>query len=40
MREAMEEVLYDNGVDVVLNGHLHEYERTNPVFVSPLGLSA
>ncbi len=34
MREAMEEVLYSNGVDVVLNGHLHEYERTNPVFVS------
>ena len=34
MREAMEQVLYSNGVDVVLNGHLHEYERTNPVFVS------
>lgn len=32
MREAMEQVLYSNGVDVVLNGHLHEYERTNPVF--------
>lgn len=36
MREAMEELLYENGVDVVLNGHLHEYERTNPVFVSAL----
>ena len=36
MREAMEEMLYENGVDVVLNGHLHEYERTNPVFVSYL----
>ncbi len=36
MREAMEQVLYSNGVDVVLNGHLHEYERTNPVFVSHL----
>ena len=37
MREAMESVLYDNGVDVVLNGHLHEYERTNPVYVSCFG---
>lgn len=35
MREAMETLLYDNGVDVILNGHLHEYERTNPVYVSP-----
>ena len=34
MRESMEEMLYENGIDVVLNGHLHEYERTNPVFVS------
>lgn len=36
MREAMESVLYENGVDVVLNGHLHIYERTNPVYVSIL----
>lgn len=36
MREAMETMLYSNGVDVVLNGHLHEYERTNPVYVSHL----
>lgn len=35
MREAMETLLYENGVDVILNGHLHEYERTNPVYVSP-----
>lgn len=34
MREAMEPLLYANGVDVILNGHLHEYERTNPVYVS------
>lgn len=40
MREAMEEMLYTNGVDIVLNGHLHEYERTNPVFVSLLLASA
>lgn len=34
MREAMENVLYASGVDVILNGHLHVYERTNPVYVS------
>ncbi|KAK9824485.1 hypothetical protein WJX72_010710 [[Myrmecia] bisecta] len=31
MRQAMEDLLYDAGVDLVLAGHLHEYERTNPV---------
>ena len=35
MRLAMEDVLYSNGVDVILNGHCHEYERSNPVYVSP-----
>lgn len=41
MRLAMEEVLYDNGVDIVLNGHCHEYERSNPVYVSlhPVSVS-
>ena len=34
MRLAMEDVLYDAGVDIVLNGHCHEYERSNPVYVS------
>ena len=34
MREAMEDVLYANGVDVILNGHLHVYERTFPMYVS------
>lgn len=34
MREAMEDVLYANGVDVILNGHLHVYERSYPVYVS------
>lgn len=32
MREAMENVLYASGVDVILNGHLHVYERTSPVY--------
>lgn len=36
MRLAMEDVLYDAGADIVLNGHCHEYERTNPVYVSTL----
>lgn len=38
MRLAMEQVLYSNGVDIVLNGHCHEYERSNPVYVSSLIL--
>ncbi len=38
MRLAMEDVLYNNGVDIVLNGHCHEYERSNPVYVSSLVL--
>ena len=36
MRLAMEDVLYNNGVDIVLNGHCHEYERSNSVYVSSL----
>ncbi|KAL3151075.1 hypothetical protein ABBQ38_012945 [Trebouxia sp. C0009 RCD-2024] len=32
MRLAMEDVLYEAGVDVVLNGHNHAYERSNPVY--------
>ncbi|DBA96972.1 TPA: hypothetical protein ACH3X1_001296 [Trebouxia sp. C0004] len=32
MRLAMESVLYNAGVDVVINGHCHEYERSNPVY--------
>lgn len=37
MRQSMEQMMYDNGVDIVLNGHLHEYERTKSVYVSLLG---
>ncbi|KAK9816855.1 hypothetical protein WJX72_006186 [[Myrmecia] bisecta] len=32
MRQSMETMMYEAGVDVVFNGHLHEYERTNPVY--------
>ena len=34
MRLAMEDLLYNNGVDIIFNGHCHEYERSNPVYVS------
>ena len=34
MRESMETMMYNNGVDIVLNGHLHEYERSKSVYVS------
>ena len=34
MRVTMEPLLYAAGVDIVLNGHLHEYERTHAVYVS------
>lgn len=32
MREAMEPILYKYGVDFILEGHVHVYERTFPVF--------
>ena len=41
MRVAMEPVLYQFGVDVMFNGHVHSYERTNPVYnyaLNPCGM--
>ncbi|XP_019180960.1 PREDICTED: purple acid phosphatase 15-like [Ipomoea nil] len=32
MKVAMEELLYKAGVDLVFNGHVHAYERSNRVF--------
>ncbi|XP_020253717.1 purple acid phosphatase 15-like [Asparagus officinalis] len=32
MRVEMEELLYSYGVDVVFNGHVHAYERSNRVY--------
>ncbi|XP_021274973.1 purple acid phosphatase 15 isoform X2 [Herrania umbratica] len=32
MRVEMEELLYTYGVDIVLNGHVHAYERSNRVY--------
>ena len=36
MRLSMESILYEYGVDIVLNGHLHSYERVHPVFNNTL----
>ena len=30
-QEALEQTLFDAGVDIVLNGHVHAYERSHPV---------
>ncbi|KAE8712256.1 Purple acid phosphatase 15 [Hibiscus syriacus] len=41
MRVAMEDLLYKYGVDIVFNGHVHAYERSNPVYnynLDPCGL--
>jgi len=32
MQRSMEPLLYEAGVDLVLNGHVHAYERTFPVY--------
>ncbi|KAK7331465.1 hypothetical protein VNO77_25690 [Canavalia gladiata] len=32
MRVEMEELLYNNRVDIVFNGHVHAYERSNRVY--------
>lgn len=32
MRQQMEDILYEYGVDLVFNGHVHAYERTNRVY--------
>ena len=44
MREAMEDALYEFGVDVIFTGHVHAYERTHPVYgaiqLSPVFPSA
>ncbi|KAK9830602.1 hypothetical protein WJX81_003718 [Elliptochloris bilobata] len=32
MRVSMEPIIYQYGVDVMFNGHVHSYERSNPVY--------
>jgi acid phosphatase type 7 len=36
MRRVMESLLYSHGVDIVLSGHVHSYERTHPVYDNTL----
>ncbi|GAA6060949.1 hypothetical protein JCM10212_003857, partial [Sporobolomyces blumeae] len=41
-QQAFEEIIYDNGVDMVFHGHVHNYERFNPIYngtVDPNGLN-
>lgn len=32
VRSALEDLFYDAGVDLVISGHIHDYERTWPVY--------
>ena len=41
MRISMEPIMYQFGVDVMFNGHVHSYERSNPVYnyaLNPCGM--
>ncbi|XP_010486254.1 PREDICTED: purple acid phosphatase 15 isoform X2 [Camelina sativa] len=38
MKEALEELLYSYGTDIVFNGHVHAYERSNRVYNYELDL--
>ena len=40
MMEAMEETLYQHGVDAIFAGHVHAYESSYPVFRSGTLLPA
>ena len=31
-QENLEDLFYKYGVDIVINGHVHSYERTFPVY--------
>ena len=36
MRVSMEPLFYAAGVDIVLYGHIHEYERSHAIFIRNL----
>ena len=41
MRISMEPIMYQFGVDVMFNGHVHSYERSNPIYnyaLNPCGM--
>lgn len=40
MRESMEDLFYKYNVNIVFNGHVHDYERTYPVFKNETDLSS
>ena len=40
MMDAMEETLYQHGVDAIFAGHVHAYESSYPVFRSGTRLPA
>jgi Icc-related predicted phosphoesterase len=40
MRQTLEQMLYDAGVDLIITGHVHAYERTNPVLDYKINLCA
>jgi hypothetical protein len=40
MRESMEQLFYDYNVNIVFNGHVHDYERTYPVYRNYTDINA
>jgi hypothetical protein len=40
MRESMEDLFYDYKVNIVFNGHVHDYERTYPVYRNETDIHA
>jgi len=38
MRESMEQLFYDNNVNIVFSGHVHAYERSYPVYKNNTNL--
>jgi hypothetical protein len=38
MRLSLEDTLYDQGVDVVISGHVHSYERAYNVYRNKVSL--
>lgn len=39
MRQEMERLLYRGGVDLVMAGHVHAYERSNGVYDYKVGMA-
>ena len=39
LRQVLEDLLYESGVDLFLQAHVHHYERTTPVYKNETMLS-